>query len=213
MRVLAYRQQDLAVLAERVHKPHNLSAVLRSCDAVGIGVVHAVEPTGGVPTYNETSASAEKWVSLKVHPSLEAAVQTVRAKKMQLLAAHLSDEAMDYREVDYTKPSCILLGNEKMGVSLEAAALADHHILIPMLGMVPSLNVSVAAAVILLEAQRQRLAAGMYGRPRLSAQAMEEQAFAWLYPRQAERLKQQGRAFPRLDDEGNVISVMSSDSS
>lgn len=205
MRVLAYRQPDLTVLAESVHKPHNLSAVLRSCDAVGVGMVHAVEPTGGVPTYNETSASAEKWVALEVHPSLAGAVQAVRAQKMQLLAAHLSEEALDYREADYTRPTCLLLGNEKLGVSAEAATLADRHIVIPMLGMVPSLNVSVAAAVILFEAQRQRLAAGMYRRPRLSARAMEEQAFAWLYPRQAERLRQQGQAYPQLDEEGNVI--------
>ena len=157
--MLAKRQSDLSVLAENVHKPHNLSAILRSCDAVGIGVVHAVNPTGGVPTYNETSASADKWVELKVHTSLSEAKTALG--KVQVLAAHFSDQAQDYRAVDYTKPTCILLGNEKHGVSDEAAELADAHIIIPMLGMVQSLNVSVAAAVILFEAQRQRLAGGL----------------------------------------------------
>ena len=164
-RVLRHRQPDLTVLAEDVSKPHNLSAVLRTCDAVGIGTVHAVNPTGGVPTYNDTSASAHKWVRLHVHHTADAAFTALRSQNMQIYAAHLSDKAVDYRTVDYTQPLCVVLGNECQGVSPLAAALADKHIIIPMLGMVPSLNVSVAAAVILFEAQRQRLRAGLYDRP------------------------------------------------
>ena len=152
MAVLRKRQSDLTILAENVYKPHNLSAMVRSCDAVGIGAVHALNPTGGVPTYNETSASANKWVEVRVLASLQEVKTTLSGA--QFLAAHLSDEAVDYREVDYTKPTCILFGNEKEGVSQAAAELADAHIVIPMLGMVPSLNVSVATAVILFEAQR-----------------------------------------------------------
>lgn len=200
--MLAKRQSDLSVLAENVHKPHNLSAILRSCDAVGIGTVHAVNPTGGVPTYNETSASADKWVELRVHPSLRAAKAALG--EVQLLAAHFSDQAQDYRTVDYTKPTCILLGNEKHGVSAEAAELADAHIIIPMLGMVQSLNVSVAAAVILFEAQRQRLAAGLYGTPQLSEVERQRRAFAYLHPRQAAQLEALGQPFPPLDEDGDI---------
>ena len=148
LEVLLRRQPDLTLVAEDVYKPHNLSAMLRSADAVGIGRVHAVHPTGGVPTYSATSASAEKWVEVVTHAGLEGAVAAVRAEGMQLLAAHLSDEATDYRDVDYTRPSAIVFGNERSGVSVAAAALADHHIMIPMYGMVRSLNVSVATAVI-----------------------------------------------------------------
>jgi tRNA (guanosine-2'-O-)-methyltransferase len=205
MRVLNHRQPDLTVLAEHVHKPHNLSAMIRSCDAVGIGTVHAVNPTGGVPTYNETSASAEKWLALQVHASLAEAVTHMRDQGMQLLAAHLSAEAVDYRDVDYTQPTCILMGNEKNGVSPDAATAADRHIIIPMLGMVQSLNVSVATAVILFEAQRQRRAAGMYAKARLSEEAMARQAYLWLYPRQAQRMLEQGQEFPALDDYGNPV--------
>lgn len=178
--VLAKRQPDLTVLAEEVHKPHNLSAVLRSCDAVGIGVVHAVKPTGGVATFSATSASAEKWVELIVHDSIGSAVAALKGEGMRVIAAHLSTQAVDYRAVDYTGPSVILLGNEKDGVSPEAAALADGHVIIPMLGMVQSLNVSVAAAVILFEAQRQRLEAGMYAQPRLSGAERRELTRRWL---------------------------------
>lgn len=202
LEVLRRRQPDLTILAEHVYKPHNLSAMLRSCDAIGIGEVHAVNPTGGVPTYNATSASAEKWVELVVHPSLEEAAGGLRARGMQLLAAHLSDDARDYRDVDYTRPSAILFGNEKAGVSAEAAALADHHIVVPMLGMVQSLNVSVATAVILFEAQRQRRAAGFYDAPRLDARSVNDRAFSWLYPARAAQLRQAGVPLPWLDEHG-----------
>ncbi|MFA5551404.1 MAG: tRNA (guanosine(18)-2'-O)-methyltransferase TrmH [Trueperaceae bacterium] len=178
--VLSRRQPDLTVLAEDVYKPHNLSAILRSCDAVGIGEVHAVKPTGGVATYNATSASAEKWVDLVVHASIGDAAATLKQRGFTLYAAHLSDQAVDYRDVDYVGPSAILLGNEKEGVSAEAAAAADQHVIIPMLGMVQSLNVSVAAAVILFEAQRQRRQAGLYAAPRLSPQATRDVALRWL---------------------------------
>lgn len=186
--VLSRRQPDLTVIAEHVHKPHNLSAVLRSCDAVGIGTVHAVKPTGGVPTYSATSASAEKWVEVLVHGDVSGAVAAVRRWGARVYAAHLSPAAVDYREVDYTVPCALLLGNEKDGVSPEAAALADEHVVIPMLGMVQSLNVSVAAAVILFEAQRQRRQAGMYDQPRLSPAATREYALRWLSAADAAQL-------------------------
>lgn len=205
MHVLRSRQPDLTVLAENVHKPHNLSAILRSCDAVGIGTVHAVNPTGGVPTFNEVSASADKWVNLVVHPSLDAAVQEIREGNMQLLAAHLADDAVDYRDVDYTKPTCIVMGNEKTGVSSRAAVLAHKRIMIPMLGMVQSLNVSVATATILFEAQRQRRAAGLYETARLGNEAMRQQAFIWLYPKQAQTLLDKGLPFPALDEQGYIV--------
>jgi tRNA (guanosine-2'-O-)-methyltransferase len=205
LRVLACRQPDLTALAENVHKPHNLSAILRSCDAVGIGAVHAVNPTGGVPTYSETSASADKWVSLRVHDGMNDAYDALKAQGLSVVAAHLSEEAVDYREVDYREPSCILVGNEKDGVSPRAATLADRHVMVPMLGMVQSLNVSVAAAVILFEAQRQRLQAGMYDRPRLTDEEIARQAFLWLYPRQARSLLERGLPFPRLSETGEIV--------
>lgn len=189
--VLSKRQPDLTVLAEEVHKPHNLSAVIRSCDAVGIGTVHAVRPTGGVATFSATSASADKWVELVVHDGIASAVAALKTRGMRVYAAHLSQQAVDYRAVDYTQPCALLLGNEKAGVSSEAAALADEHVIIPMLGMVQSLNVSVAAAVILFEAQRQRLAAGMYDRVSLSDEELREITKRWLprYATEAEALE------------------------
>ena len=202
--VLRRRQRDLTILAEDVYKPHNLSAMLRSADAVGIGTVHAVTPTGGLPTFSATSASAEKWVSLTVHGELASALQAVRAEAMQVLAAHLSEHAVDYRDVDYVRPTCIVFGNERSGVSPLAAGAADAHVIIPMLGMVPSLNVSVATAVILFEAQRQRRAAGCYDRPSLDARTRNDQAVRWLYPRLAAHLDAEGQPLPSLDERGRL---------
>jgi len=202
--VLRHRQPDLTLLAEDVHKPHNLSAMLRTADAVGVDRVHATNPTGGLPTYSATAASAERWVELIVHPSLEAALAAVRAQGMRVYAAHFASDALDFRDVDYTVPTCVVFGNEKDGVSAPAAEAADQRIVIPMLGMVPSLNVSVATAVVMFEAQRQRQVAGAYGTPRLSPAERDARAVAWLYPREAARLAAAGVPLPTLTPEGDL---------
>lgn len=191
--VLDKRQPDLTVLMERVHKPHNFSAILRSCDAVGVLEAHAIPAKHGIPnleeaedlslkgkTFNETSGSAAKWVGLTLHADTASAFAHLKARGFQVLAAHFSERAVDYRQADYTRPTCILLGTEKWGVSPEAAELADAHVLIPMMGMVQSLNVSVAAAVILFEAQRQRLQAGFYERVRLAPEQYEAVLQSWM---------------------------------
>ncbi|ETN88033.1 tRNA (guanosine(18)-2'-O)-methyltransferase TrmH [Thermus sp. NMX2.A1] len=178
--VLRRRQPDLTVLLENVHKPHNLSAILRSCDAVGVLEAHAVNPTGGVPTFNETSGGSHKWVYLRVHPDIQTAIGHLRERGFRIYATALREDALDFREVDYTQPTAILLGAEKWGVSQEALALAHGAIKIPMLGMVQSLNVSVAAAVILFEAQRQRLKAGLYEHPRLDPELYQRVLEDWL---------------------------------
>lgn len=197
--VLDKRQPDLTVLLEHVHKPHNLSAILRSCDAVGVLEAHIVALEGRVPTFNETSAGSDKWLPLHQHPNTESAFSSLRGAGFKVIAAHLSDTALDYREWDYTQPTAVLLGAEKWGVSSQAAKLADAHIIIPMQGMVQSLNVSVAAAVVLFEAQRQRLEAGLYSTPRLPPEQYAKLEYEWLHPREAEVLRNQGLPYPIKD--------------
>jgi len=184
------RQPDLTVLMEHVNKPHNFSAILRTCDAVGVLEAHAIPPQKGLPdleesadlslrSFRETSASAAKWVGVYLHQDQASAFGHLKSRGFQIYAAHFSDKAIDYRQVSYIQPTCVLLGAEKWGVSPEAAEFSDAHILIPMLGMVQSLNVSVAAAVILFEAQRQRLQAGFYDQPRLPEAQYQEMLEAW----------------------------------
>lgn len=194
--VLAQRQPDLTVLLEHVNKPHNLSAILRTCDAVGILQAHAVSVDGKMPTYTETAASADKWVPLTVFDTSTEAIASLREGGYQLVATHLSARALDYRAVDYTRPTCVILGAERWGVSAEVAEQADVNVIIPMRGMVQSLNVSVAAAVILFEAARQRENAGCYAAPRLSDAEREALGFEWLYPTEAAFLRDHAQPYP-----------------
>ncbi|ULH14557.1 tRNA (guanosine(18)-2'-O)-methyltransferase TrmH [Deinococcus sp. KNUC1210] len=212
-RVLSLRQPTLSVLMDEVNKPHNFSAILRTCDAVGVLRAHAVPPkvfqgggfeagTRALPTFEATSGSAHKWVQVQTHDNAVSAVQHLQAQGFQVLATHLSQRSLDYREPDYTRPTVVLLGAEKWGVSDAAAEAADQNIVIPMMGMVQSLNVSVAAASILFEAQRQRLAAGMYAVPQLSPEELEKLAFEWSYP---ELVPLYREGYPALGTEGEII--------
>ena len=204
--VLDKRQPDLTVLTEDVHKPHNLSAIIRTCDAVGVFAVHAVNRHSDVPTFSQVAQGSEKWVKLNSHADIETAIKHLQQQNHRVYAAHLSAKAIDYRQVDYTQPTTILLGTEKWGVTDKAAELVDGHIVIPMQGMVQSLNVSVANAVILFEAQRQRLEAGMYERVRLDEKTYHQVIFEWGYPDIADMYRREGKPYPQLGEEGEILS-------
>lgn len=202
--VLDRRQPDLTVLCEDVHKSHNISAILRSCDAVGVAELHAVSPGGEWSRHRGVSGGSRKWVRSRIHRSIDAAVSDLHSNGHQILAAHFSNTSVDYRSADFTRPTAILLGAERLGVSAQAAALADAHIVVPMRGLVESLNVSVAAAVILYEAARQREEAGFYARPRLDERTYRELLFEWSYPAAARHCQARGLPYPALDAEGFI---------
>ncbi|EPR3509703.1 tRNA (guanosine(18)-2'-O)-methyltransferase TrmH [Serratia marcescens] len=206
--MLATRQPDLTVCLEQVHKPHNVSAIIRTADAVGVHQVHAVWPTTRMRTLVSSAAGSNSWVSVKTHRSIGDAVGHLKAQGMQILATHLSARAVDFREVDYTRPTCVLLGQEKTGITEEALALADQDIVIPMIGMVQSLNVSVASALILYEAQRQRQNAGLYRRDNSMLDEEEQQRllFEGGYPVLANVAKRKGLPRPQIDEQGQVIA-------
>lgn len=208
--VLAQRQPDLTVIMEDVHKPHNLSAIIRTCDAVGIFAVHAVNRDRSAPTYSQVAQGSEKWVKLQTHSDIKTAITHLQQQNYQVYAAHLSESAVDYRAVDYTQPTAILLGTEKWGVTDEAADLVDGHIIIPMQGMVQSLNVSVANAVVLFEAQRQRLQAGFYQQIRLTPEIYQQTIFEWGYPEIAAMYRRQGKLYPQLGEQGEILAENSS---
>jgi tRNA (guanosine-2'-O-)-methyltransferase len=203
--VLARRQPDLTVLAESLHKPRNFSAIVRTCDAVGINELHAVPGEDGLAIHWKTSQGAEKWVSVRSHDSLESALEHLQSRGFQLVAAHLSDRAKDYRELDYTRPTALVVGTELFGVSEAALAAADQQVNVPMLGVAQSLNVSVACAIVLYEAMRQRQAAGMYGGLRLGEAIHTKQRFEWLHPQVAEFCRERGLEYPALDEHGDII--------
>ncbi len=189
---------------DEVHKPHNLAAIVRTCDAIGIGEVHAVYPEGALRNCHGTAMGSNRWVTTHTHQNLAKGLGQIRAEKKQVLAAHFSDCAIDFRQIDYTKPTAILVGSEKFGVSEQAAEMADEHILIPMLGMVQSLNVSVAVAIILYEAQRQRELAGFYDKRQLPNAVCEQLRFEWLHPRVKSFCDKNEIRYPAIDDDGDI---------
>lgn len=203
--VLVRRQPDLTVLLENVHKPHNFSAVLRSADAVGVWEAHAVAPDGRLPVPAGAAGGSQRWVRVRVHRELAPAATGLTRRGFRLLAAHPSPLATDFRRIDYTTPTAILLGQEKDGLSEAALAAADERIRIPLEGMVTSLNVSVATALILFEAQRQRRAAGLYDRSRLDPELFDATLFEWAYPELAEVCRRRDHPYPRLDDDGRIL--------
>jgi tRNA (guanosine-2'-O-)-methyltransferase len=206
--VLERRQPDLTVLMERVNKPHNFSAILRNCDAVGVLEAHAVPPRGGLPVHHETSAGTSRWVPVRRHPDARVAAEALKAEGFVLVAAHPAEAARDYREVDFTRPTALVLGAELHGVSDEALEVVDESVVIPMAGMVRSLNVSVAAALLLYEAWRQRDAAGMYDRSRLPEDRFDRILFEWAYPDFARGFRERGLPYPALGEEGEILGSL-----
>jgi tRNA (guanosine-2'-O-)-methyltransferase len=195
---LARRQPDLAVVVENVHDAHNVSAMLRSCDAVGADGAHLVYTDEELPEINRVvSASAQRWLELRQHASIAECYAALRAQGLTIYATHLSAASLELYELDLTRPCAFVFGNESRGVSAEALDGADAAIIIPMLGMVESLNVSVACSVTLYEALRQRRAAGFYVTPRLSPAQLDTRLRAWL--------EREGRAPELADQPGEAV--------
>ncbi|MCU7495550.1 MAG: RNA methyltransferase [Ignavibacteria bacterium] len=174
------RQHSLRVILENIHDPHNVSAILRTCDAVGVYKVSLVYNVEKFPKINRTSsASALKWVERESLSSIQECYSSLRRQGFKIYASALTGHSISLYDIDFTEKTAIVIGNEHRGVSKEAAELADGVFQIPMQGMVQSLNVSVANAVILYEAQRQRLLKGMYDRPELNEEEIERIIDEW----------------------------------
>ena len=180
-RVLALRQPDLTVVMENIHDPHNVSAVLRSCDAVGVLSVNLLYTVESFPRIGrKSSSSASKWIERRKFTSVDECYGTLRAEGYRIHATRLTNHASSLYDLDLTRPVALVFGNEHRGVSEEAGEKADGNFHVPMMGMIQSLNVSVAAAVSLYEALRQRVALGRYGTASLSAEVLERTFDEWI---------------------------------
>jgi tRNA (guanosine-2'-O-)-methyltransferase len=180
-RVLSHRQHDLALVVANVHDPHNVSAIYRSCDAFGIPKVHLYYTRTAFPHLGEkSSASARKWVESERHKTPEDLMAALKAKSMRVYATSCSPSARPITEYDLTGPVAVIMGNEHGGVDEDLLPLVDGELYIPMYGMIQSFNVSVAAALILSEASRQRALAGKYDSPTCLPDEMEERVQTWL---------------------------------
>ncbi|MEO6939961.1 MAG: TrmH family RNA methyltransferase [Candidatus Kapaibacterium sp.] len=178
---LVLRQPMLTVVVENIHDPHNFNAILRSCDAVGVMRVCLVYNIEKSPRLAHVSSSgAYKWIDFERFPTIESCYESLRKDGFRILATKIEPNAHGLYTNDLTVPTALVLGNEHRGISEQAAALADDLLYIPMHGMSESLNVSVAAAVCLFEAMRQRLAKGMYDSAQLSPEALRSKLIDWL---------------------------------
>lgn len=181
-KVLNNRQPDLTVVLENVHDPHNISAVMRTCDAVGIQDVYILNNQIAMHKKfgKKSSASAAGWLSIHQFDNTEVCVQALKQKGYKLYATHLGEQAKSLYELDLTEPVALIFGNEHSGVTEECLKHCDGNFIIPQVGMVQSLNISVACAVTLYEAHRQRLNKNFYsGTTRLPEQQWKMLADKW----------------------------------
>jgi len=182
--ILTRKQPTLQVMLENVHNSQNLSTIIRTSDAVGVlDIFYSSKENETLRIHKTITQGAHRWT----HRHRVQGGDTVKFLKQkkkegfQVVVTHLEERAVSYREVDYTKPTLIVMGNEKEGVSNDIIAEATDVIVIPMEGMVQSLNVSVATALILYEAQRQLENAGLYATPQISLEKREAIKADWVY--------------------------------
>lgn len=167
--VLNKRQGNITVVLENVFDPHNISAVMRTCDAVGLQDIYILNTK--IPRHKKwgakSSSSAAKWLTVHQYEDAALCFTELRKKYSKILTTHLSSDAIELHQIDFTESIALVFGNEHSGVSDEIRALANGNYIIPQVGIIQSLNISVACAVTLYEAYRQKHVAGHYNKPGL----------------------------------------------
>ncbi len=179
--VLHKRQPDLTVVLENVFDPHNISAVMRTCDAVGIQDIYILNTK--IPPHKKwgakSSSSAAKWLSIHQFTNANECFTELRKKFKKIYTTHLSSDAVALHELNLTEPVALVFGNEHSGVSEEIIAMADGNFIIPQVGIIKSLNISVACAVCLYEAYRQKNNAGHYDNVKLEGEQLRALRYEW----------------------------------
>ena len=184
--VLNKRQPDITIVLENVFDPHNISAVMRTCDAVGVQDIYILNTK--IPRHKKwgprSSSSAAKWLTIHQYENAEECFSSLRKRYSSILTTHLSSDAVSLHQLDFTKSIALVFGNEHSGVSEEIRDLADGNFLIPQAGIIQSLNISVACAVTLYEAYRQKDLAGHYDKRRLDDASYDELLKEWSFKRE-----------------------------
>ena len=181
--VLNKRQDDITIVLENVFDPHNISAVMRTCDAIGIQELYILNTR--IPRHKKwgfkSSSSAKKWLTVHQFENGDECFASLRKRYSSILTTHLSDDAVSLYELDFRKSTALVFGNEHNGVSEEIRAMADGNFVIPQVGIIRSLNISVACAVSLYEAFRQKSAAGHYGQRKLNNEKYNRLLNEWTF--------------------------------
>ena len=179
--VLAKRQPGLTVVLENVSDPHNISAVMRTCDAVGVQDIYILNTKIDLHEMwsAKSSSSAAKWLTVHQFTDAIECFTALRKQFSKIYTTHLSTDAVDMYALNFTDSIALVFGNEHSGVSEEIIALADGNFIIPQVGIIKSLNISVACAVTLYEAYRQKEIAGHFDNIRLTAQDYSNLKMQW----------------------------------
>jgi tRNA (guanosine-2'-O-)-methyltransferase len=180
--ILEKRQTSITIVMENIADAHNFSACLRSCDAVGIFEVNLLYHSGqAFPVSNKTSsASANKWINIKKFTSVEECFSKLHNEGRKIYTTHLGVKSVSLYDLDLTQNIALVFGNEHSGVSSDALSLADGNFLIPQVGAIQSLNISVACAVSVFEAFRQRYSKGLFDKPELTETEIKSNLKDWL---------------------------------
>ena len=181
--VLSKRQNDITIVLENVFDPHNISAVMRTCDAVGVQELYVLNTK--IPRHKKwgakSSSSAAKWLTVYQFENAEECFSELKKKYSKILTTHLSSDAVNLYQIDLTQPVALVFGNEHSGVSEEIRKFADGNFIIPQWGIIRSLNISVACAVTLYEAYRQKALAGHYDKAKLNGEVLKDLMDKWGY--------------------------------
>lgn len=179
--VLDKRQPTLSIVLENVHDPHNIAAVMRTCDAVGVQDIYILNTK--IEMHKKwgakSSSSAAKWLTIHKFTDQKSCFQALRLKYDKIYTTHLSTDAVGLHDLDLTQSVALVFGNEHSGVSDEIISMADGNFIIPQVGIIKSLNISVACAVSLYEAYRQKKNAGHYDQPQLIGKGLKELKETW----------------------------------
>lgn len=179
--VLQKRQPDLTVVLENVFDPHNVSAVMRTCDAVGIQDVFILN--NRIPPHKKwgyrSSSTAAAWLTIHQFTEVDKCFKELRMRYKNIFTTHLSNNASDVYDINFTESVALIFGNERFGVSDDIRTLTDGDFVIPQVGIIKSLNISVAVAVTLYEAYRQKKLAGHYNKERLPVEKMDALKNEW----------------------------------
>ncbi|TAD86512.1 MAG: RNA methyltransferase [Bacteroidetes bacterium] len=179
--VLNHRQPNLTLVLENVFDPHNISAVMRTADAVGIQEIFVVNTR--MPAHkkwgSKSSSSAAKWLTIHQFDHLETCMAAVRKSYQIVYTTHLAQNSVSVYDLNLTQSVALVFGNEHSGCSSEIVALSDGNFIIPQVGIIQSLNISVACAVTIYEAYRQKTLAGHYNSPALAPTAYAELMAQW----------------------------------
>lgn len=147
--VLALRSKWVTVVTEDLFDPHNISAVLRSCDGFGVQEAHIIEANNPYRTSPGVSKGAYKWLDIKRHTDTTSALRKLKAEGYAICCTTPHTDDTTPEALPLTQPAALVFGSEGPGISEAAKAEADHFVRIPMYGFTESFNISVAAALTL----------------------------------------------------------------